>query len=456
MSLSLVEESYVDPILALARDPDLNREKAKTSKILLIIQGFPLVERKVSRLCLLSMTILQTLEKIELNLKNWTFMSLDINSGSHFDVSNSNEIRTFNNNVSVRVIQSCQELTTKLNKISADLDFITSASRTLLPIEFISDSGTLLTSLTLRNVKLKDELRSKVTVAYSKAKLITIGTSLEDLLVNGTEEQKSTIASYKTFVVSLLNQLNLAVEAEDASERDECLAVISDVEQMFEAFKQELEPQTPELGPEEDDVDDTFSSQSLYFQPTVHLIIKHPESTLGSLTTRRDLISSTSSINILQKSTISEELPYLMGAFNLARTIEEDVTHFSEKKEPEKHEVPKEAEVENSSEAKHFPHVKSHLPNTSLYSESQFVKPSASSYLYANQSLLSRLGIRPQIVEVPSQHLRTSQTINKPRQLTDLENVKKESHNLLTKENLETHVLQALTHRDNELITGVE
>lgn len=126
-----IAESYDDPILTLARDANLNKEKGKTAKLLLIIQGFPIAERKVSRLCNLSLSILQALEKIDLNLKNWAFMSLDINSTNHFDNANPDEIKIFNTNVSLRVISSCQELTVKLNKITADIDFITSALRSV-------------------------------------------------------------------------------------------------------------------------------------------------------------------------------------------------------------------------------------------------------------------------------------------------------------------------------------
>lgn len=514
MSYTETDLEYEDPILSLARDPNLNKEKAKTLKIILLIQGFPLVERKVSRLCQLSLTILQTLEKIELNLKNWAFMSLDINSANHFDTSSSSEIKTFNNNVSFRVIQLCQELTQKLNKITSDLDFITNALRSLSPIEFISDSGTLLTTLTLRNIKLKDELRDKVTIAYLKAKLITIGTDLEVMLVDGDSDQKATVESYKHFVVSLLGQLNQAVEDDDIEERNECLAVISDMEQMFEVYKHEraqaateneatekealgvphvtgsgpsnllesprhghshlddfaMIPRAAEYSDEYESSDDLSMSHSttLYVQPMVHSITKHshrsPETGSTSLeSTRRGSFSSFASTNILQKSTISEELPYLMSAFNLAKTIEEDLHHFKEEEEPPKQpESPK--KKEKHALKQQLPH-KNHLPQTTLYSDSQILDrpiPSPGAYLYANNSLLSKFGIKPQVIttELP-RHLGNSFTTNRNNQLAtpdspsytfgskllsgkkeDKENAK--SNMLLTKENLESHTLKSL------------
>lgn len=533
--MSLEVESYEDPILALARDPDLNREKGKTSKIILLIQGFPIVERKVSRLCQLSLTILQTLEKIELNLKNWAFMSLDLNSANHFDSGNTNEIRNFNSNVSFKVIESCRELTQKLNKITADLDFITAALRSLSPIEFISDSGTLLTSLTLRNIKLKDDLRDKVTVAYSKAKLITIGTDLEAMLVNGDDDQRATVESYKQFVVSLLAQLSDAVEQNDIEQRNECLAVINDMEQMFEVYKAEREAERAELershaleraqeaqksqdsqtsqtsqssaglqssklheslkvhsetrshtenlntahqkyalvGPTDysdeyessDDFSMSHSTATLYIQPTVHSITKHGEA--GPESARRGSITSFASASILQKSTITEELPYLMSAFNLAREIEEDLHHYKEE-DPQGKEKrttkQKQSKMENVKELPKEmarPHLPKNLPQTPLFSESQILHQpvlSPGAYLYANNSLLLKFGIKPQVItaELPK-HLTESAVFNRNPQLASPDSPSyfgskllsgkkedKENKTLLTRENLESHNLKSL------------
>lgn len=525
--MSLEVDSYEDPILALARDPDLNREKGKASKIILLIQGFPIVERKVSRLCQLSLTILQTLEKIELNLKNWAFMSLDLNSANHFDSGNTNEIRNFNSNVSFKVIESCRELTQKLNKITADLDFITTALRSLSPIEFISDSGTLLTSLTLRNIKLKDDLRDKVTVAYSKAKLITIGTDLEAMLVNGDDDQKATVESYKQFVVSLLAQLSDAVEQNDIEQRNECLAVINDMEQMFEVYKAERAAERAEMershtlerakeaqrsqgspiakgsqesqsheslrayenkshtenvnahhkyalvGPTDysdeydssDDFSMSHSTATLYIQPTVHSITKHGEA--GPESTRRGSITSFASASILQKSTITEELPYLMSAFNLAREIEEDLHHYKEEepKGKEKNRTSqKQTKLEN---VKELPkemarlHLPKNLPQTTLFSDSQILHQpvlSPGAYLYANNSLLLKFGIKPQVItaEIPK-HLTESAVFNRNPQLASPDSPSyigskllsgkkedKENKTLLTRENLESHNLKSL------------
>lgn len=523
-------EVYADPILALARDPNLNKEPEKTSQLIGIIHGFPLTERKILKLCLLALTILQTLEKIELNLRNWTFLSLDFNSANHFNRESPDDIKSFNNNISLKVLTNCKEFNVKLNRISFDLDYITRALKTLSPVEYMSDSGTLLTSLTLRNIKLKDDLNDKITVAYLKAKLITIGTDLETMLEDDDGEFAATVSSYKQFVVSLLKQLNTAIDAEDLPGKFECLAVISDMEQMFETFKLEraqqmavyqeprredqntlsdehksldgnqthpeeykkqteaaklsevhktlpepkkhsdLHKNTSELkkpsaihtpsssqvvsDDEYDDNDSEYGSGSMFLSgsynpPMIHSITRSqqlqapapsqmetPALLSGSFRSpakfshRRDSVSSMETSTILQKTTISDELPYLMTAFNLARNFEEDIHHYKEENEKERPKrtstaspipVPSRLQMnaltsslrqpagQEKSAPKHFPTHKGHLPDTSLYSESSVLHnkllSTPSSYLYANNSLLYKLGIKPQIItaEVPKE-----------------------------------------------------
>lgn len=529
-------DTYEDPIISLANDPNLNKEVDKTNKLIGLISGFSLAERKVSKLCQLSLTILQTLEKIELNLKNWAFLSLDINSNDHFNNDNTN-IKDFNNSISMKVLTDCHEMNKKLSKISVDLDYITKALKSLTPIEYILDSGTLLTSLTLRNIKLKHELTDKVTVAYLKAKLITIGTELEGMLTD--DQSDTTVNTYKAFVASLLKQLNSAIEDEDMTEKHECLAVISDMEKMFDAFKLEkaeeafkeeqerqreeteralkeqakallqLEPphhahhmhatksprldiQSPKFShnQSEDDSDSIYDLEmgssmygSTYTAPMIHSITKsqpaHAQQTRHSV---EPLSASGSSF--LHKTTIAEEMPYLMSAFDLARNVEEDIRNFKEEddtKSESKSKSPKsdlksslsdDSSTLSGRSSVHYPSHKSNLRETPLTSESTILqeppKNSAFSYLYSNNSLLSRLGIRPQVIttDLPTQQtgrelgLNTSVNITpqraKPRQeitngtkgtiedKTEKDDKENTMIKPLTQKNLATHTFSSL------------
>lgn len=457
-------EVYEDPIIKLANDPDLNREVDKTNQLLELISKFSLAERKVSKLCQLALTILQTLEKIELNLKNWAFLSLDINSNDHFSNDNSH-IKQFNNNIAMKVLTECNDLNRRLTKISADMDYITKALRSLSPVEYILDSGTLLTSLTLRNIGLKHELTDKVTVAYLKAKLITIGTELETMLED--DSTNSTVSTYKSFVANLLQQLNNAIDEEDMTEKHECLAVINDMEKMFEAFKlekiqqsmaaaadkrpsqevvkDELHPPTSHdaryfkspsirLYANSDDDNDSleydtdmgssmYGSSSMYNAPIIHSITKsHHRSDSSSFKNSKLSESHTpdSFMNdsMLHKTTISDEMPYLMSAFHLAKNVEEDIKNFKEEEQEQSkpkhkpdHRNQESLKDSEKKSAKKFPNNRSHIMETPLTSSSEILQerynPSPYSYLNSNNSLLSRLGFKPQVVttELPADHL---------------------------------------------------
>ncbi|CCE79696.1 Piso0_001780 [Millerozyma farinosa CBS 7064] len=471
--MSLYEtEVYEDDILSLAQDPDLNREKSKTQQLIKVIRGFPPTVRRISKLCSLSFSVLQKLEELELNLKNWAFISLEINSANHFDAKNEIEIKEFNNVISVKVLNDCREYNSRLQRICLDIDYVTKGSRMLTPIEYISDSGTLLTSLLLRNIKLKEELADKLTIAYSKATLITIGTELEEMLL--TEEDISTVSTYKGFVASLLKQLNAAIESEDHSSKYECLGVINDMEKMFQAFKLEKvrqeatdnvlidkeyvdvhhDPDTYDSnGPNKhDNINNEYDNQdkykhseeeneneteteygynsdmatsygSIYNPPLIHSITKSAATTPQNsmhLTKRRDSLSSYSGSAVLQKSTLSDELPYLMSAFDSARNFEEDITHYKEedgrngvKKLAQKktfeakpqHDISKKGEALESKQEKPYPSHRSKLPNTPLYSDSAIITPPApnlTSQILNSQGLLSKLGIRPQVITTES------------------------------------------------------
>lgn len=417
--------NYTDPIINLANDPELNKDKFKATKILGVIQSFPLVERRISKLCQLSLSILQVLEKIELNLKNWAFLSLDINSNNHFLLDETSNVKQFNNSISLKVLEDCKDINRNLLHVSSDLDYVTKESKTLTPMEYILDSGTLLTSLSLRNIKLKYEVTDKVTVAYLKAKLIVIGTELEVML--GDDTQVQTILTYKTFVANLLKQLNEAIAEEDNTEKTECLALINDVEKMFEAFKLEhvrtqLQTKAPTKGTKETESpepfvniqkvlppsrpfeDDEFSDSDMsstmfgsgYNSPLVHSITKDTPKSIDTFLEPSDL----------HKTTLSEEMPYLLSAFNAAKAVEKDILSFSEPKlkrssrsslnPTPKTFIPQEDSVPISHNF--------HLPNTPLTSQSTILndlKPSP--YSLYNNSLLSRLGIRPQVIEVPKE-----------------------------------------------------
>ncbi|CUM68515.1 uncharacterized protein PRCAT00006241001 [Priceomyces carsonii] len=488
-------EAYQDPIIDLVKDNDLFKEKEKTNQLIRLIDSFPLTERRISKLCHKSFAILQRLEKISLQLKSWEFMSLTINSDTHF-TNTDDLIKNFNNNIAEKVLDISQDLNQKLTRISVDLDHITIGVRSLTPIEYISDSGTVLSSLLLKNVKLKAELADKLTVSYSIAKLIGIGKELEEMSASTDD---GTISSYKIFILSILKQLNSSIEDEDMELKYECLAVINDMEKMFNAFKlqkmkdafldQALLPETEE-DDEYEEYDDTPSPDSphdhhlnqssflhnsmedadfynsdsasyLYSSnysqsPMVHSITKNSEASKFHNHENDDGMSA----SLLQKTSITSELPYLMSAFNSAKNFEEDVTHYKKEENLDRQTVSKrQLDPPKKNNKPVFSH-KSHLPESVLYSESTIIPRSTSpgiSNLYRNNSLLAKMGIKPQIIstKAPKRELMDSSKSNLDNKASkqillegggsDKENGKTEM--ALTAENLERFSLANLNKR---------
>ncbi|KAI5962580.1 uncharacterized protein KGF55_003656 [Candida pseudojiufengensis] len=497
-------ETYKDPIISLIKDPNLNKDQTKSSKIIHLIQEIS--ERKLNKLCSSSFIILQTLEKIQLKFKSWEFLSLDYNSDTHFANKDDN-IKIFNTGIADKVMNICIELNHKMIKISSDIDFISKSSKMLSIRDLMSDDGTMLTSLILRIIKLKNEVIEQLSISYSKSKLILIGRDLE--LLNKDDNDNETIDYYKTFIISLLKQLNDAILINDFDQKYECLAVINDLEKMFEKYKlekmidksieehdqlRELEesntrsqqqqqqqhthdvqqqhlpisrPQTSLFddddtssnGKDSQSPDETFSEYSMTSStqlPMVHSITHQKHDHL-----RHDSSSiyDYSSSSNMYKSTISEELPYLMTAFSSAKNIKEDISHYEQennqnqtqttnnKKQSKYSNSPtKENQKQTNTTSQRKPYFpKSNLPESSLYSQSKILKQSnlnyTSSILNNNNELLRKLGIRPQVINIPEDQfneLKKKEEQQKQKQHLQQNRIShfKDNRLLLTEENI--------------------
>lgn len=445
-------EPYVDPIISLVQDANLNKDKFKSTQLIHIIQEIS--ERRINKLCSTSFKILQTLENIQLKFKSWEFLSLDFNSDNHFQ-NQDDKIKDFNAGVANKVMIACSEMNVKIAKISSDIDIISKNSKTLAPRDLISDAGTMLTSLLLRIIKLKNDVLEQLSIAYSKSKLIIIGEELE------MWEDESTVAYYKSFISALLQQLNDAIDQNDFDAKYESLAVINDLEQMFEKFRVEklidesleesriLDQQHRKQKEEETKLQKQFQYED---DDIVHLDSESdffntkndspPEdsfseySTFSSSSPQVPMVRSITghkdhdSVSHYQ-GTITEELPYLMTAFSSAKNFEMDVNNYKIEEEKENNHSNQQKKVamkkqqqqqypqQVEQQAQQAPYKKpffhkTNLPNTSLYTESNVIHPP----LYSS-SILKTFGIRPQVINVPEESVTTDgkKTKKSPKQL---------------------------------------
>ncbi|RCK62749.1 hypothetical protein Cantr_09220 [Candida viswanathii] len=424
-------EPYVDPIISLIQDPNLSKDKFKTSQLVHLIHEIS--ERRINKLCSTSFKILQTLENVQLKFKSWEFLSLDFNSDNHF-LNQDNKIKDFNAGVANKVMIACSEINVKIAKISSDIDIISKNSKTLAPRDLMSDAGTMLTSLLLRIIKLKNDVVEQLSIAYSKSKLIIIGEELE------LWEDENTVSYYKSFISALLQQLNDAIEQGDFDAKYECLAVINDLEQMFEKFRVEklidesleesrlVEEQHQKQQEEEtklqrhfqydEDEDVQIDSESDFFgakndSPPEDSFSEY--STFSASSPQVPMVRSITghrdhdTVSTYQ-GTITDELPYLMTAFSSAKNFEMDVNNYKieEEKEnkpvkhqkraaPKQHQPHQKQEQEQTKHKQPFFH-KTNLPESSLYAQSNVIHPP----MYSS-SILRTFGIKPQVINVPEE-----------------------------------------------------
>lgn len=247
MSGGLVQ--FTDPLLELLKDPNLNKEKEKSQKLVKYIDEIE--DKKIKSWCIEAFEILRDLEKIEVKINNWEFQTLDFNISVDSVMTNEQDVkrRKFNLEVAKRVAKHCLDFHKILGDLGGEIDELSIFSKKLSPVQKISDPGTILTELNLRVIKLQNVLADQISIHYSRARLVNIGMSMGELVENDDSKSPksaindATIKNYKKFVNKLLQQLNGSVRSGDTIGAMECIAIVNDVEKMFVTMKAQREQQ---------------------------------------------------------------------------------------------------------------------------------------------------------------------------------------------------------------------
>ncbi|CDK28389.1 unnamed protein product [Kuraishia capsulata CBS 1993] len=307
---------YQDPLILLLKDPGLNKDKEKSSKLLSLIRGIPQEQVKLKQSCLDGFQILRDLERIGLRSSTWHKASLNfqiVSRGVHMSPEEFKK-RQLNSQLATQILQSCLDLRRLLIDISEEVEDLNEYVSSLSPLQCISDPGTILCELSFRIIRLKNKLEEEISVTYSKAKLITIGKELEDHLFLYDDSHplsEETVEKYTSFVNQLLKQLNDCVSQNDTIGTMECVAVVNDVEKMFEAmqFKRRvLELKSPTNSFMENS--ETLGNSSTY----------DSDDDFRTHSTMSSISSLEGSYNMAKPSSrptsrLSAELPGLMSAF---------------------------------------------------------------------------------------------------------------------------------------------
>lgn len=332
-------QEYTDPLLDLLHSQLLNQDEALSNELVEYIDSISDIELK--KWCIDSLTILRNLEKIETTLNGWEFQALNFREAGVFDgedeVSNKLAKRVLKrlNSVRQELIDEKSEINTSVQrarKVGKDVNLV------------ITDAGTILVELTMRIVKLAKGLDQEVTIRYSRAKLTLIGYELNKLAMENMVMDKDVVRNYRTFVGNLLAQLNSAVDNKDTVGLWESVAIIGDVEKMFNSMKeknrkmgganmnpssyadsempQSIPPQQKHvLKPKLNSTQSTFSSAKSSASTSAFSSSAPSPSTLNTERAAETTVSVISAKEVfnndkgLLRTKISDHMPLLMNAF---------------------------------------------------------------------------------------------------------------------------------------------
>ncbi|KAG7708539.1 hypothetical protein KL914_002265 [Ogataea haglerorum] len=338
---------YIDPLIQLLKDTELNKDKCKSSELIRHINSIN--DHEIKTWCIQSFEILKDLETIELNIYNWEFQTLEFKLSQSLILDEEDQRkRTFNSRLARKVANNCLELHKNLQQLGIEIDEVNAGARFMTPLQRISDPGTILTELMLRVMKLRSGLIDQVSIHYSKAKLVNIGIDLENLIYEEEDRKygditEETVINYKLFINNLLQQINDCISTGDTIGAMECISIVAEVEKMFEAMKLDRlsrqrerllsspESTSDELG----ERPDSPASSSITMSETLCGDDENPEKAdyLKRAKTERFRSFHAAHNSSLHKTTLTEKLPFLMHAFEEARSIEEDIRGVMESSE---------------------------------------------------------------------------------------------------------------------------
>ncbi|KAG7890621.1 hypothetical protein KL905_001040 [Ogataea polymorpha] len=330
---------YTDPLINLLKDTQLNKDKSKSDELIRHINSIN--DHEIKTWCIQSFEILKDLETIELKIYNWEFQALEFKLSQSLILDEEDQKkRTFNSSLARKVANNCLELHKNLQQLGIEIDEVNSGARFMTPLQRISDPGTILTELMLRVMKLRSSLIDQVSIHYSKAKLVNIGIDLENLIYEEEDRKygditEETVINYKLFINNLLQQINDYISTGDTIGVVECISIVTEVEKMFETMKLDRLSRQPERllsfpGVTSDELcerPDSPASSSVTMSDTLCGDDENPEKAdyLKRAKIERFRSFNSAHNSSLHKTTLTEKLPFLMHAFEEARSIEEDI-----------------------------------------------------------------------------------------------------------------------------------
>lgn len=256
-----------DPVLGF-----LTTENITKNSFALVVRSLPVSDKPLIKYMNKAFHVFEELLALSKKISNdWEFIAMetDIQKAiltDHEENTNTDQ-KLFNTNIANIVMEKSLLFNQKFYELSSILQEVNRIVATFSPLQAVSDPGMVLATLSLKVIDLKTKVNEKINIVYAQAKLILMGADLDDLLHDFnldrhadndsnanriidlnhpiiSNDLATTIEGYKDFVITILNQLHDARQQEDDEEINEVLAVIGDLEKMFEALmKQVYEPE---------------------------------------------------------------------------------------------------------------------------------------------------------------------------------------------------------------------
>lgn len=307
---------------------------------------------------------------------------------------NTGQNEGFERDIALKTISKCDKLSIALEQLSMDSREIMHSIQSVLQSNnnntsvLLSDAMTLLLEIWFLCGRQLRKLKRQVASFFMRSKLLLIDyelelvstTSLDKMTQANIDALRDTIASYKSFIKVLLQQLSDAEASDNQTEFEECLAIFMDVEGMYQAFSfswllnenkailshsqesyakaqqesdmhdldelsrinsfvdKSLEQGEEEAQEEEEEEEDLVVVQDPLdgdvFEPTPLGTAKlnHSISSNSQGRSRRlSNMSGTSDISLMmEKTSLTKELPHLLQAFDNAKKLANEIESVRE------------------------------------------------------------------------------------------------------------------------------
>lgn len=364
-----MDQEYIDPVLSVIGKDDFNPKSIQS-----LTTKFPSYYSKITSNCSIALKIYKSLLNLEYELNSWEFLTLKTSININFNFDSNTNTRNFDIKIAKKVIEKCNFIDDEINKLNFKIKIVINFISGLTIQEYISDPGTLLLKIYFKLLNLKNSILEKISISFTKSKLLIINFELKQI-TNMIESQENplvgidtnfqaTLESYKDFVTILINQLDNAVNEKDTDQIQECLGILNDVESMYDSvrmnffYTEELNEweQEQQLLLQEKELEESFSNSSPSPSPqtifngdfsedsieesnqyskfsNLHSSQELPNHHHHHLSRRGSISSTSSSIatfNSRQPTTITEELPYLLQAFDEAKQLEQELSTYQQ------------------------------------------------------------------------------------------------------------------------------